>query len=49
VKTSGLHHVAINVHDLDPAMDFYVNQLGFTALDRPDFGFRGAWIQAGDH
>ena len=49
MKTTGLHHVAINVHELEPAMTFYVDQLGFTALDRPDFGFPGAWIQAGDH
>jgi catechol 2,3-dioxygenase-like lactoylglutathione lyase family enzyme len=49
VKTTGLHHVAVNVHELEPAMTFYVDQLGFTALDRPDFGFPGAWIPAGDH
>ena len=49
MKTPGLHHVAINVHELAPALDFYVNQLGFTALDRPDFGFPGAWLQAGAH
>ena len=49
MKTAGLHHVAINVHELAPALDFYVGQLGFTNLDRPDFGFPGAWLQAGDH
>ena len=50
MKTDGLHHVAINVHELAPALEFYVGQLGFTELStRPDFGFPGAWLQAGDH
>jgi catechol 2,3-dioxygenase-like lactoylglutathione lyase family enzyme len=49
VKTPGLHHVAINVHELAPAIDFYVTKLGFTELPRPDFGFAGAWLQAGAH
>jgi catechol 2,3-dioxygenase-like lactoylglutathione lyase family enzyme len=47
METAGIHHVAINVLDLDAAMDFYVRQLGFAVLDRPDFDFRGAWLQAG--
>jgi len=47
METTGLHHVAINVHDLQEALDFYVDQLGFATLDRPDFGFPGAWLQAG--
>jgi glyoxylase I family protein len=50
MKTAGLHHVAINVHELQPALDFYVGQLGFSIVEsRPDFGFPGAWLQAGDH
>src|SRR5947209_20269501 len=50
MKTDGLHHVAINVHELQPALDFYVDQLGFTVVEsRPDFGFPGAWLQAGEH
>jgi catechol 2,3-dioxygenase-like lactoylglutathione lyase family enzyme len=47
METMGLHHVAINVHDLDASLAFYVDKLGFSALPRPDFGFRGAWLQAG--
>lgn len=43
----GLHHVALNVDDLDDALAFYVDALGFTVLPRPDFGFPGAWLQAG--
>lgn len=47
---TGLHHVALNVHDVDAAVRFYTDVLGFDLLDtRPDFGFDGAWLQAGDH
>jgi catechol 2,3-dioxygenase-like lactoylglutathione lyase family enzyme len=47
METIGIHHVAINVHDLDEALAFYVEQLEFTKLDRPAFDFPGAWVQAG--
>ena len=47
METTGIHHVALNVHDLDEALAFYVDQLELTLLDRPDFGFAGAWVQAG--
>jgi catechol 2,3-dioxygenase-like lactoylglutathione lyase family enzyme len=41
--------VAINVDDFDTAMAFYVGTLGLTQrTDRPDFGFAGAWLRAGD-
>lgn len=44
----GLHHVSINVADVDVARGFYVEQLGLVArTDRPDFGFGGAWLDAG--
>ncbi|MGQ0832998.1 MAG: VOC family protein [Microthrixaceae bacterium] len=44
----GLHHVSINVSDVEAARDFYVGRLGLTARsDRPDFGFAGAWLDAG--
>jgi glyoxylase I family protein len=47
METIGIHHVALNVHDLDAALGFYVEKLGFGLLERPDFGFRGAWLEAG--
>jgi glyoxylase I family protein len=44
-----VHHVALNVSDVDEAIRFYTDVLGFTVReDRPDFGFAGAWLQAGD-
>lgn len=42
----GVHHVSIGVHDVDAAVEFY-QRLGLASLPRPDFGFPGAWLQAG--
>jgi catechol 2,3-dioxygenase-like lactoylglutathione lyase family enzyme len=48
VKTLAVHHVSINVTDVDEATRFYVDTLGLSARkDRPDFGFGGAWLDAG--
>jgi len=48
VKPLAVHHVSINVDDVGAAMDFYVGVLGLEARsDRPDFGFGGAWLDAG--
>ena len=45
----GVHHVALNVTDVDEAISFYTKTLGLTVrADRPDFGFAGAWLDAGD-
>ncbi|HVA75409.1 MAG TPA: VOC family protein [Acidimicrobiales bacterium] len=44
----GVHHVSINVEDVDKALMFYTEVLGLTVRDdRPDFGFPGAWLDAG--
>src|SRR4249919_2819242 len=48
MRPDGLHHVSINVGDVDAARDFYTRVLGLTErADRPDFGFGGAWLDAG--
>jgi len=49
VRPLGIHHVSINVDDLDGARAFYVDVLGFTErTDRPDFpGTPGAWLDVG--
>ncbi|HXW35175.1 MAG TPA: VOC family protein [Acidimicrobiales bacterium] len=48
VGISGYSHVAIDVDDIGAARHFYCDLLGFSELDRPDFGFPGAWLRVGD-
>ena len=48
MKVQGVHHVSINVDDVGTAKQFYTKILGLTErMDRPDFGFGGAWLDAG--
>jgi glyoxylase I family protein len=49
VRPVGIHHVSINVTDLEAAREFYVGVLGFSErTDRPDFvGTPGAWLDVG--
>jgi catechol 2,3-dioxygenase-like lactoylglutathione lyase family enzyme len=43
-----VHHVSVNVDDVDVALDFYTGVLGLRARsDRPDFRFGGAWLDIG--
>jgi len=43
-----VHHVSINVDDVDAAISFYTDVLGLgKRADRPDFAFGGAWLDAG--
>ncbi len=42
------HHVSFGVSDLDAARAFYADLLGLREVERPDFGFPGAWYQAGE-
>lgn len=43
----GIAHVALPVASLEKSLDFYEKVLGLTRLERPDFGFPGAWLQLG--
>jgi glyoxylase I family protein len=48
VRPRAVHHVSINVDDVEAALAFYIDVLGLTLRnDRPDFGFGGAWLDAG--
>ncbi|MGH9094206.1 MAG: VOC family protein [Acidimicrobiales bacterium] len=48
MKPIGLHHVSINVDDVDAALTFYVDVLGLEVRsDRPEFKFGGAWLDTG--
>jgi catechol 2,3-dioxygenase-like lactoylglutathione lyase family enzyme len=45
VTVAGYSHVNLAVDDLDAAVAFYCDALGFTVLPRPDFeGPAGAWL-----
>ena len=48
MKIAGIHHVSLNVGDVDAARTFYVDVLGFEVMpSRPNFDFDGAWLHAG--
>jgi len=42
----GVHHVSLDVADVATASRFYEDALGLTPIERPDFGFPGAWFDA---
>lgn len=49
MKPLGVHHVALNVDDVEAAVRFYRDVLGLTLRsDRPDLGLDGAWLDAGE-
>ena len=41
---TGLFHVAIKTNDLAATIKFYTEVLGLRQVDRPNFGFPGAWL-----
>lgn len=47
MKLEGVHHVSLNVADVEVARRFYVDVLGLEELPRPDFPFGGAWLRSG--
>jgi len=48
LKHVGIHHVSINVTDLERAKAFYRDVIGLTEIDRPPFAFAGAWFAVGE-
>lgn len=42
-----VHHVSFAVNELEPALHFYRDILGFEPIDRPAMGIDGAWLAAG--
>lgn len=48
IKISGLHHYAIAVQNLTTSIHFYKDILGFQLIERPDFDFKGAWLDPGN-
>jgi catechol 2,3-dioxygenase-like lactoylglutathione lyase family enzyme len=48
MRALAVHHVSINVADVDESVRFYTDVLGLAArTDRPDLGVGGAWLDAG--
>ena len=39
-----LHHIAVTTKRLEESIAFYTGVLGFRAVERPNFDFRGAWL-----
>jgi glyoxylase I family protein len=47
MKLQGVHHVSLNVRDVEEARRFYVEVLGLEEIPRPAFAFPGAWLRSG--
>ena len=47
MRVADIHHVSINVSDTARALTFYRDLLGLREIERPDFTFAGAWLDAG--
>jgi catechol 2,3-dioxygenase-like lactoylglutathione lyase family enzyme len=50
MELRGVHHVSINVSDLDETLAFYAGTLGLAVLPRPDgeISVPGAWLGCPD-
>ena len=46
---NGIHHVSINVKNVQESVQFYVDLLGMEQISRPDLGFPGAWLKSAGH
>ena len=47
VGVKAIDHITIVVKELETSRKFYTEVLGMRQVDRPAFGFPGAWFQAG--
>jgi glyoxylase I family protein len=43
-ELKALHHLSFTVPDLQAALGFWQDLLGFQPIPRPDLGFPGAWL-----
>lgn len=48
VLVADIHHISLNVTDVERSLRFYSGVLGLEQLPRPDFPFGGAWLDAGN-
>lgn len=49
MEINRLDHVNVRTSKLDEMIRWYETFLGLQNGPRPDFGFRGAWLYAGEH
>jgi catechol 2,3-dioxygenase-like lactoylglutathione lyase family enzyme len=50
IKVKGFSHSAFRIGgDADKSISFYENVLNLKKLPRPNFGFGGAWLAAGEN
>ena len=47
MKLDGVHHIGVNVRDLDRAEEFYTDVLGFEVVDRYQEGIRHSMLDTG--
>src|SRR5262249_50703441 len=43
-----VNHVSFPIRDLERSLAFYRDFLGLSTIERPNFGFGGAWLGAGN-
>jgi len=48
MPVSGMNHFTILTDDVPRTVEFYARFVGLTDGPRPDLGFPGAWLYAGD-
>lgn len=48
MELSGVHHVSINVSDLEATAAFYLDVLGLEKLPRPEIPVEGIWLGCTD-
>lgn len=45
IRLTNLNHVALEAADPLGLTDFYTRVLGFNSISRPDFPFKGSWLE----
>ncbi|WP_226658512.1 VOC family protein [Guptibacillus hwajinpoensis] len=48
IEIQRIHHVSLAVTDIEKAKSFYQDILCLEEIERPQFGFPGAWYQIGN-
>lgn len=46
MQITGLFHIAVKTSNLEATVAFYEQLIGLHSVERPDFGYPGAWLSA---